>query len=267
MPPSKIALRSIIRWCGVIVAASVAGPAVTKSAASFVVMCSNTIFRPGKSFTRRFIVRSMNTASRSKMSTALSVTSPCTSSFMPIFCMRSSAGAIFAISVTPWGGVRRRVSRIEFGGDPHPLGIAAFDLVGRDPVGEIAGHQRLESGTGGLADARGIVAHGRHAGGRRNEIGHHDGACELARGVRGDGFQHGAVAQMHVPVVGPADDEAVGHGRVSLRTATTTCAGPRRQARSRRRGGAPAARSCARFWRPASRTAASRAAAPRKPRD
>ena len=43
----------------------------------------------------------MNTASRSKMSTSGSVTSPWIKSGMPIAAMRSSAGMTRSISVTP----------------------------------------------------------------------------------------------------------------------------------------------------------------------
>lgn len=49
MPPSNIALRLIIRWCGVIVAPTFGPAASTKTTASAVVMCSRTIFSPGKS--------------------------------------------------------------------------------------------------------------------------------------------------------------------------------------------------------------------------
>ena len=41
------------------------------------------------------------------------------------------------------------------------------------------------------------------------EIGHHNRARELARRIVGHRLKHGAVAQMHMPIVGPPDDETL----------------------------------------------------------
>ena len=46
---------------------------------------------------------------------------------------------------------------------------------------------------------------------RRHEVRHDDRAGEVACAFRQDTLKHRAVAQMQVPVVGAADDEAVGH--------------------------------------------------------
>ena len=89
------------RWWGVIVAARVAGPLRTKSAASLVVMCSSTTFRPGWRCSSGSSTRSMNTASRSKMSISASVTSPWISSGMPMRSITASTGSIRSIAVTP----------------------------------------------------------------------------------------------------------------------------------------------------------------------
>ena len=50
---------------------------------------------------------------------------------------------------------------------------------------------------------------------RRHEVRHDDGAGEVAAGVADHAFQHGAVAQVQVPVVRPADGEFSGHRRLS----------------------------------------------------
>ena len=61
----------VSRWCAVIVAADrAARPRARTRRASFVVMCSNTIFSSGKSRRSGVITRSMNTASRSNKSIA-----------------------------------------------------------------------------------------------------------------------------------------------------------------------------------------------------
>ena len=84
-----------------IVAATVAGAARTKSAASPVVMCSSTTLSPGKSRTMAESERSTNTRSRSNTSMSGSVTSPCTDSTTPCFSMAASAGYARASAVTP----------------------------------------------------------------------------------------------------------------------------------------------------------------------
>ena len=105
------------------------------------------------------------------------------------------------------GGIGGGVGRIELGRREDAVAMAG-DQIGRiGRVGEIAGHQRREGDAGGNrgADARAIgVGHrrGRH---RRRQVRHDDGARELAGGERHHRFEHVAVAEMNVPVVGPAD--------------------------------------------------------------
>ncbi len=83
------------------VAATLADADATYSAASLVVMCSNTARNPGNFLSKGVSTRSMNTTSRSNMSTSVSVTSPCSSSGMPASCIFSSTAAQRARSVTP----------------------------------------------------------------------------------------------------------------------------------------------------------------------
>ena len=103
------------------------------------------------------------------------------------------------------GGVRG----IEFGRDPDALFLAARQLGRIGAVGEVAGHQRLEFEIRRDRSADAVAVGGGlgHLGHGRDQVGHDDGAGELAGGVDGAGGQHGAVAQMDVPVVGAADGE------------------------------------------------------------
>ena len=72
------------------------------STAARVVMCSITILSSGKLRRKGFKMWSIKTASRSKKSTAGSVTSPWIRRGMPIRCRRSRTPVIFWISVTPF---------------------------------------------------------------------------------------------------------------------------------------------------------------------
>ena len=105
------------------------------------------------------------------------------------------------------GAVGGRAGRIELGRDPHAFLEAARDLVRVGVVGQIAGHQRREARPGRGDDPVAIGAGRLDAGHRRHQVGHDDRPRELPRGVRRDRLQHVAVAQMHVPVVGPADGQ------------------------------------------------------------
>jgi len=74
---------------------------------------------------------------------------------------------------------------------------------------QIEGHQRLKIGIIGLCGhdpvtVFGGVTRGDH---RRDQVRHDDGAGEMARGLGQDGFEHVAVAQMQMPVIGAADGE------------------------------------------------------------
>ena len=104
-------------------------------------------------------------------------------------------------------GVGRGARRIEFCRDPRACGMAFLDLVGGGVVGEIAGHHRLEiaaCGPGG-ENARAVGFGGLDRRHRRHQVGHDDAARELPGGERQHGAQHRAVAQVDMPVVGPAD--------------------------------------------------------------
>ena len=72
----------------------------------------------------------MNTASRSNTSIAGSVTSPWTSSGMPIASIRASAGRMCGDVGHAAGAVGGRAGRIQLGRDPHALGMAARQFVG-----------------------------------------------------------------------------------------------------------------------------------------
>ena len=104
-------------------------------------------------------------------------------------------------------GVGRGMGGIELGRDPHALVLAARQLGRIGAVGQVAGHQRLELQLGRNRSADSVAIGGRlgDPGHRRHQVGHDDGAGELAGGVHGAGRQHRPVAQMDVPVVGAAD--------------------------------------------------------------
>ena len=105
------------------------------------------------------------------------------------------------------GTVGGRASRIELGRNPHSSIEAACDFVRAGVIGEVAGHQRGEALACGGDNAVAIGARGFDVRDRRDQIGHHDRPRELSRGEGGDRSQHLAVAQMDVPVVGPADGQ------------------------------------------------------------
>ena len=115
------------------------------------------------------------------------------------------------------GRVGRGMRRIELHGGEDAALMPARDLVGIGAVGQIAGHQRLESRSRRqrCPDRIGIGRRLRHRGHGRLQVRHDDGAAELARGIRHDRLQHRAVAQMQVPVIGAADGER-GRRRVGV---------------------------------------------------
>ena len=86
-----------------------------------------------------------------------------------------------------------------------PASRARRDLVRRRVVGQVQRHQRLERAcpAGSAARMRSAVVQRQRGGGhRRLQVGHDDGARELARGVRQHRAHRVAVAQVQVPVVG-----------------------------------------------------------------
>ncbi len=109
----------------------------------------------------------------------------------------------------PGVGVGRGAGGIELDGVHVRVLDGAPDLVDRRVVGQVQRHQRFErhSRRQGGKDARTIVTGGGDGGHRRAQIGHDDGAGELARRMRQDGRQRFAIAQMEVPVVGTGDGD------------------------------------------------------------
>jgi hypothetical protein len=106
-----------------------------------------------------------------------------------------------------------RAGRVELQG--HHAGLLrARDLVGRQVVGEVERHQRLETHAGGHGGADAVaIGHGLRRGGhRRLEVGHDDGAAELGCGVRHHRAQRVAIAHVQVPVVGAGEGQGVGEG-------------------------------------------------------
>ena len=91
----------IIRWCGVIEPNRLSAHERIASTPSAVVTCSSVIDSSGSASRSGISTRSRNTASRSKMSTSGSVTSPCTHSGTPCAAMASSTGMTRATSATP----------------------------------------------------------------------------------------------------------------------------------------------------------------------
>ena len=95
--------------------------------------------------------------------------------------------------------------------------FGADDLIDRRAVGQIHRHQWREvqpsRDSGGDAFA---VGHGlRGSGDRRAQIGHHDGAGELAGRVWQHTAHRGLVTQMQMPVVGASEGQGRHRGRVA----------------------------------------------------
>ena len=115
------------------------------------------------------------------------------------------------------GDARRRVGggmgRIELDGREHALAEAALDIIRVGLVGEIARHQRLEARARRQRRPDALAIGGGFSGRahRRRQVRHNDGAAEMPRSYRQHGLEHGAVAHVQVPVVGPADGDALGH--------------------------------------------------------
>ena len=129
------------------------------------------------------------------------------------------------------------VGRIEFHAGEHAVAKAALDVVGIGVVGQITGQQRLELRAfrhrrhDPLAIGDGI----RRRAHRRHQVRHQDGAAEMLRRERHHGFEHFAVANVKVPVVGLADGDARGHAvrltRSARRRPRKSPSAPRRSSR------------------------------------
>ncbi|WP_370540573.1 hypothetical protein [Azospirillum sp. INR13] len=114
------------------------------------------------------------------------------------------------------GAVGGGVGGIELGGGEHPVLEALRQIRGVGAVGQVGGHQRGEvhAVRQRRQDALAVGHRIRSRRHRRLQVRHHDGAAELAGGEGQHRLQHGAVAQMDMPVVGTADDKTVvRHGK------------------------------------------------------
>ena len=210
MPPWNRALRLYRRCCGVSVAPRRGRCARTTATPSAVVTCSITTLSRGNLASVGSSTTSMNAFSRSNIST----------SGCDILAMHQQRNAVLghrrqhAVDLVDRGDAVGRigggVGGIELGRREDAVAVAG-DQVGRvGRVGEIAGHQRREGDAGGNRRANaGAIGIG-HRGGRhrRRQVRHDDGARELAGGERHHRRQHVAVAEMNVPVVGPADRQS-----------------------------------------------------------
>ena len=105
------------------------------------------------------------------------------------------------------------VRRVKLHPCEHAVAETALHIVGVGVVGEVASHQRLKARPRRQRrlDPLAVghrVARGAH---RRRQVRHQDGAAEILGGVRQHGLEHFAVADVQVPVVGPADGDARSH--------------------------------------------------------
>ena len=144
------------RWCGVMVAATLRRHALARTRR----LRGGDVFehRPsgrGNRAAAGASTRSMNTASRSKMSTSAAVTSPWTSSGMPIFSIRFQHRIDVAEIGDAVGGIGGGVRRVELGGGEHAVARSRAPMSSRiGVVGEIGRHQRREADTPAGSAAR-----------------------------------------------------------------------------------------------------------------
>ena len=193
--------------------AAVSGPAsATYSAASRVVMCSKTIFRPGKV-----------AAQRDQLAVdehALAVEQVDLAVGHLAVHQQRHAGALHGLQ----GGVGQAQvghTGIAVGGGAgrvkldshHPCRLGPHDFLGWQAVGQVERHQRLEiqAVRQRREDALAVGLGLGRGGDRRLQVGHHDGAGKLPCGVGQHGGQGHAVAQVQVPVVGAGQGEGVAH--------------------------------------------------------
>ncbi len=111
-------------------------------------------------------------------------------------------------------GVRRCIRRVKLAGGKDALCKAAFNFGRLERIREIAGHQRrkVKVRRYRLDNAIAVGFRRRNRRHRLCQIGHDDRPRKLAGRVVGDSFEHFPVAQMHMPVIGPAELKTVlGH--------------------------------------------------------
>ena len=109
--------------------------------------------------------------------------------------------------------IGRGIRRIKLDGGEHAVAKTPLDVVRIGLIGQIAGHQRREArplrqrGPDPFAIGRGLS---RRSDGR-NEVRHENSAAEMPRRVWQHSLKHFAVANVEMPVVGPANNDAGGH--------------------------------------------------------
>ena len=108
---------------------------------------------------------------------------------------------------------------VELGGGEHAEREAGLQVAGIGGIGEVERHQRGECAAPGQRRHDPVAIGGNRSSGRHRgrQVGHDNRPGKLARGIGQDIGEHGAIAQVDVPVVGLADDEAlrlagIGHG-------------------------------------------------------
>ena len=168
---------------------------------------------PGNCFTHFDRYRSMNAFSRSKISTSgIGVLAMHQERHVDLFHALQHAHDFFIVG-DAGGRIGRGIGRIKFHAGEQAVAKATLDVVWIGVVGEIAGQERLE-----LRPLRyrrhhplaigGAVGRGAH---RWNQVRHQDGAAEMFCSVRQHRFEHLAVADVQVPVIGFADGDACCH--------------------------------------------------------
>ena len=111
--------------------------------------------------------------------------------------------------------IGRRPGGIELGRGEDAVRVTGRQIPPIGALGEITGHQRLEVApliAERLEDALTVGFGHPPIGDRGVQIGHDDRPPETPGGEGRDGIEHGAVAQMDMPVVGPAEAERGGSG-------------------------------------------------------
>ena len=124
--------------------------------------------------------------------------------------------------------LRGRTGRIQLRRGQHAVLEAPAQVVGGGAVAQVDRHQRHEVGARRQGRHDPLAVSPRERGGRHGglEVRHDDGAAELRGAVGQHRLQHGAVAQMQVPVVGAAQGDTVGHGKAHFNRAKAASIAP-----------------------------------------
>ena len=111
-------------------------------------------------------------------------------------------------------GVGGSAGRIVLHGVDMTFAVGQPDLISRQGVRQVKRHQGLEMAAGRnlCGDALPVGAGGGRTGNRLRQIGHHDGAPEIAGGVGNGMGQLVSVPQVQMPVIGTGEGNTVnGH--------------------------------------------------------